>query len=363
MRFGPAGYPKVGSRSDPEASLGVTKEMGLDALEVEFVRGARISEERARAIGACARGFDIRLSCHAPYFISFNSDNPETIDKSVQWVVDTARAAHWLGAYIIVIHAAAYGSRPEAATENVIKGLAESKDRLDDMGIKDVILGVETMGKKGQFGTLKEITQVMSSVDGVRPVLDVAHVHARGGGCIKNEEDMRALVDEFFPLCGDVAHFHISCIKYGEKGEISHLPLSEMEPDMQYLADVLGDSDRDCTFICESPLVEKDAAVFRDMFPKYRRARKEEGTRWKLSQSLRPPFSWHSSSWQLRSSSPQSDAGLMAPRTIYGRAHTGGIRTRLFTVVVAIAVIVAIVLTAIGAVIFLDRCPFIGDNK
>lgn len=48
MRFGPAGYPKVGSRSDPEASLGVTKEMGLDALEVEFVRGARISEERAR---------------------------------------------------------------------------------------------------------------------------------------------------------------------------------------------------------------------------------------------------------------------------------------------------------------------------
>ena len=36
---------------------------------------------------------------------------------------------------------------------------------------------------------------------------------------------------------------------------------------MQMLANVLADSKRDCTFICESPLIEKDAVVFRDMFP------------------------------------------------------------------------------------------------
>jgi len=270
MRFGPAGYPQVSKKSDPEASLKYTHDLGLNALEVEFVRGARISEERAVAIGKVAKQYDIRLSCHAPYFISFNSENPETIDKSVEWVVDTAVAAHNLGAYIIVIHAAAYGKHPETATENVIKGLTASKNRLDDMGIKDVILGVETMGKQGQFGTLKEIAEVMDSVDGVHPVLDVAHVHARGVGCLKTKQDMQDLIDEFFPLAGDTAHFHISCIKYGQKGEISHLPLSEKEPDLQMLADILNDSDKDCNFICESPLIEKDAVVFRDMFPKYR---------------------------------------------------------------------------------------------
>lgn len=273
MRFGPAGYPKVSSKSDPEASLRYTRELGLDCLEVEFVRGARITEARAKAIGKCARDLDIRLSCHAPYFISFNSDNPETVDKSVQWVVDTAVAAHNLGAYIIVIHAASYGSHPETATENVIRGLTQCKNRLDDMGIKDVVLGVETMGKKGQFGTLKEIAEVMDSVDGVHPVLDVAHVHARGVGCLKTEQDMKDLVDEFFPLSGDTAHFHISCIKYGDKGEISHLPLSAKDPDLQMLADVLADSGKDCNFVCESPLIEQDAVVFRDMFPRYRRAR------------------------------------------------------------------------------------------
>jgi len=269
MRFGPAGYPSEGKT--PEGSLKYTKSIGLDALEVEFVRGARITPERAKAIGVAAKDLDIRLSCHAPYFISFNSDEPETREKSIAWVMDTVQAAHSLGAYIIVIHAASYGKSPDTALGSVIEGLSKCREKMDDAGIKDVILGVETMGKKGQFGTLKEIAKVMEDVDGVRPVLDVAHVHARDVGCLKTKDDMIRLVDEFFPLCGKIAHFHISCIKYGDRGEISHLPLSSKEPDMQMLADVLADSGQDCTFICESPLIAADAVVFRDMFPKYRR--------------------------------------------------------------------------------------------
>ena len=270
MRFGPAGYPSEGKT--PEGSLRYTKEIGLNALEVEFVRGARITQERAEAIGEAAKGLDIRLSCHAPYFISFNSEDQETREKSIGWVMDTVRAAHALGAYIIVIHAASYGKSPDTALGSVIEGLRKCKDKMDDEGIVDVILGVETMGKKGQFGTLKEISKVMDAVDGVRPVLDVAHVHARDVGCLRSKEDMGRLIGEFFPLCGDVAHMHISCIKYGDRGELSHLPLSAKDPDMQFLADVLEDSKQDCTFICESPLIAADAVVFRDMFPKYRRA-------------------------------------------------------------------------------------------
>lgn len=247
-----------------------TRNLGLDALEVEFVRGARIKPERAMEVGAKAKALDIRLSCHAPYFISFNSDSDETREKSIGWVMDTARAAHNLGAYIIVIHAASYGKSPETALPSVIAGLSKCKDMLDDEGIKDVILGVETMGKLGQFGTLDEIGKVMDSVDGVHPVLDVAHVHARGHGCLRTEQDMRELTDQFFNLSGDIAHFHISCIKYGDKGEISHLPLDTKEPDLQLLANVLADTRQECTFICESPLIEKDAVVFRDMFPAHR---------------------------------------------------------------------------------------------
>ena len=195
MRFGPAGYPSAGKT--PEGSLEYTKGLGLDALEVEFVRGARIKPERAQEIGAKA-------------------------EKSIGWVMDTARAAHNLGAYIIVIHAASYGKSPETALPSVIKGLSRCKDMLDDEGIRDVTLGVETMGKLGQFGTLDEIGKVMESVDGVRPVLDVAHVHARGRGCLRTEQDMRELTDQFFSLAGDIAHFHISCIKRSARSSANH---------------------------------------------------------------------------------------------------------------------------------------------
>ena len=266
MRFGPAGYP-LGSKN-PEDGFNITRSLGLDALEVEFVRGARISEEKARANGQLAKDRDIRLSCHAPYFISFNSDKPEARDKSVEYVLDTVRAAHWLGAYIIVIHAASYGKTPETATQSVIDGLNRCKEIMDDEGIKDVTLGIETMGKTGQWGTLPEISEVMRSVDGTVPVLDVAHTHARFHGSLKTEQDCRDLLDQFFPLAGPIAHFHISCIKYGDKGEISHLPLEAADPDMSMFARAVETYDKECTFICESPLQEKDAVVFRSYFSK-----------------------------------------------------------------------------------------------
>ena len=242
------------------------RSLGLDALEIEFVRGVRISAEKAKANGALAKARDIRLSCHAPYFISFNSDTQETRDKSVQYVVDTARAAHNLGAYIIVIHAASYGKTPDQATDSVIDGLNRAREILDSEGIRDVTLGIETMGKKGQWGTLPEIGKVMESVELTAPVLDVAHTHARFGGSLQTEEDCKKLLDEFFPLAGDIAHFHISCIKYGDKGEISHLPLEAKDPDMSVFAKAVEKYDRDCTFVCESPLQEKDAVLFRSYF-------------------------------------------------------------------------------------------------
>jgi len=267
MRFGPAGYPQ--KSKDPKDALNIIKDMKLDALEMEFVRGARISEAKAKEIGAMAKERDIRLSAHAPYFVSFNSDTPETREKSVTWVIDTVRAANNLGAHIVVIHAASYGKEPSKATDSVITGLNKCKEIMDAENIKNVILGLETMGRSATWGTLKEISEVMDSVDGIRPVLDVAHVHARDGGCLRTEKDMRDLTEEFFSMAGDRPHFHISCIQYTSKGEKMHLPLSAADPDMSLLADVLNDRREDCTFICESPLQEEDAVVFKNMFERF----------------------------------------------------------------------------------------------
>ena len=268
MRFGPAGYPKAAK--DAKDALNIIKGMGLNALEMEFVRGVKTSEAKAKEIGAAAKELDIRLSAHAPYFVSFNSDTPETREKSISWVMDTVRVAHSLGAHIIVIHAAQYGKEPSEATDSVIKGLNRCKEIMDDENIKDVTLGLETMGRAATWGTLKEIGEVMDGIPGVRPVLDVSHIHARYGGSLRTKQDMGSLTDEFFLLAGDIPHFHISCIEYTGKGEKEHLPLSAKDPDMSLLAEALNDCKKDCTFICESPLLEEDALNFKRMFPRYR---------------------------------------------------------------------------------------------
>ena len=132
MRFGPAGYPPEGKTTKDK--MDIIKNLGLDALEVEFVRGAKISEDKAKETGSLAKERDIRLSAHAPYFISFNSDKQETRDKSIQWVMDTVHAAHNMGAYLIVIHAASYGKTPETATSSVIDGLLKCREIMDDEG-------------------------------------------------------------------------------------------------------------------------------------------------------------------------------------------------------------------------------------
>jgi len=268
MRFGPAGYPL--RSKDPKDALNIISEMKLDALEMEFVRGARISEAKAKEIGAMAKERNIRLSAHAPYFVSFNSETQETREKSITWVTDTVKAAHHMGAYMVVIHAASYGKEPSKATDSVIDGLNRCKEVMDAEDIKDVTLGLETMGRPATWGTLDEISKVMDSVPGTRPVLDVAHVHARHGGSLRTENDMRALTEEFFLLAGDRPHFHISGIEFTDKGERKHLPLSSADPDMSLLANVLNDCGKDCTFICESPLLEADAIAFKRMFPRFR---------------------------------------------------------------------------------------------
>lgn len=268
MRFGPGGYPKTSK--NPKDALDIIKGLGLSALELEYVRGVKTSKENAVGFGAMAKERDIRLTAHAPYYISMNSDKTETRDKSIDWIMDTVRVMHHMGGYSIAVHAGAYGKEPGKATENIIAGVSKCRDLMDDEGIKDVDIGLETMGKTAVWGTLKEISAVVDSVDGVRPVLDVSHIHARSRGSLKTVKDMKDMLDEFFPMAGDRPHFHISCIKYGDKGELSHLPLSSKDPDMSLLAEAITEyyPKKDCNFVCESPLLEQDAVVFKNMFRK-----------------------------------------------------------------------------------------------
>ncbi len=255
--FGPAGYP-TGSRGPLEA-LERIRALKLNALEVQFVRQVRMGEDKARAAEERARDLGILLSAHAPYYVNFNSPSRTTVRKSGEWVMKAARAAHQMGAWIIVLHAAAYsGKDPKAATRSVIRGVTKCRDQMEKEGI-DVLLGLETMGKKGSWGTIEEIAHVVREIEGTAPVLDFAHLHARSGGGLRTVSDFRRVLVECGEFYRGHLHCHFSCVEYTEAGERSHLPMSAKAPDYALLVAALKEEERGVTVISETPLLERDA--------------------------------------------------------------------------------------------------------
>jgi deoxyribonuclease-4 len=256
LRVGPAGYP-AGSKGGANA-VERTRALGLNALEVQFGRSVNLTEEKAREAGAKAREMDVALSAHAPYYINFNSTE-QTVEKSHDWLMRALRAADAMGARIVVVHAASYmGATSEQTTRRVVEAMRRARRQMEAEDLRPII-GLEAMGKQATWGTLTEIEAVMAEVEGVEPVPDFGHIHARDGGRLRTENDFRDVLDACFHMHPGRLHCHFSCIEFTAKGEKRHLLLETREPDFALLANLIRDGRRDLTIISETPAPSEDA--------------------------------------------------------------------------------------------------------
>jgi len=262
IRIGPSGSTTQ-ARSTLEA-VDIVADLGLTALEVNYVRGARASEETTRKVGVKAEERGVTLSAHAPYYVSLNSERDEVRDSSVGHIVETARRCQWLGAPFFAVHGGTYGGKesPEA-TDGVVERILQVQTRMETEGIIGVKIGLETTGRPSAWGTMDEIGAVAEQTDAVIPVVDFSHVHARSGGGLKTTEDFEALVEWALEVSDCQLYCHFQSIEYGEKGERRHLPVDRWDPDFRLLAPVLLDLSCDVHLICESPLLEADALLIK----------------------------------------------------------------------------------------------------
>jgi deoxyribonuclease-4 len=262
IRIGPSGSTTQ-AKTTLEA-VGIVADMGLTALEVNYVRGARASEETTRNVGAAAAERGVTLSAHAPYYVSLNSQRDEVRASSVGHIVETARRCQWLGASFFAVHGGTYGGlEPDQATDGVVDRILQVRTRMEADGIIGVKVGLETTGRPSAWGTMEEIESVAEQVDGVIPVVDFSHVHARSGGGLKTTEDFQAVVDWALEVSDCQLYCHFQSIEYGETGERRHLPVDAWDPDFRLLAPVLRQISCDVHLICESPLLEADALLIK----------------------------------------------------------------------------------------------------
>jgi deoxyribonuclease-4 len=260
---GTAGIPGSSKERSTEGGIREVKRLGLQSMEVEFVRGVAMSPEKAEAVGKVQKETGIRLSVHAPYYI--NLCNPEKLRDSQKRIIDSAHRGHLMGSGVIVFHPGYYGKLgKEEAFEMVESACKEMAEVVGDNGWK-VRLGLETTGKMSQFGTVDEILGICRDNKLCVPVIDWAHLFAKYQGDV----DFKSILSKVISAGYEKLHSHFSNIEFTEKGERRHLTLDHRQPDFGGLAKLILKSGlREINIISESPDIEGDALVMKRSFEK-----------------------------------------------------------------------------------------------
>lgn len=264
LLFGTGGVPHGTPKRSSLAGIKQIRELGLDCMELAFVRRVAMGEKTASEVRQAAEEYEVRLSVHAPYYVNLNSPEADKVQASRKRILQAARVGWLCGAQSIVFHPAFYhGDPPEIVYERVRRHLVELAEELRAEG-NGTTLRPETTGKVSQFGTLEELLMLSKEVEGVAPCVDFAHLHARTGADNAYEEFVAFLELIEGELgqagLGDM-HIHMSGIDYGPGGEKEHLNLADADLRYIELLQALRDFEVGGLVICESPNLEEDALL------------------------------------------------------------------------------------------------------
>ena len=273
--------------------LGVRRchELGLAAMEVEFVQGVRMREELAKEVGAEAKKLGVSLSVHAPYFINLCSDEEQKLANSRRHILQSVQMAHDMHASPVVFHPGFYQERPKEECEKRAKNeLGKILESMASSGWGDVVLGPELTGKKSAYGDLDEIIELSRhfGLQRVQPVVDFGHYHARISR-IKSKADYEAVLDKIENVLGSAYrhtfHCHYAEIQFSDAGEGKHLPIGSLKtgasapasgpgaggPPYLPLLQALHERRYEGTIVCESPKLEDDSLI---MWKRYEQMKK-----------------------------------------------------------------------------------------
>ncbi len=272
ITFGPAGIPLSCKGRTVRDGIIYTRNLELDAMEVQFVRGIRMDEEEAQKVRETAEEAGIELHVKAPYYLNLAGDEAN-VEMSKNKILAAGHLAHIMGAQTLVFHPGFYGELSKEETmQRVVKNLRDIRDVFVTEGWTPR-LGMEIMGKRNVFGSLEEVLEVCQKVKGIIPVIDFAHIHARGNGILQNPEDFVAVLEKLAPLKLDHFLIHFTGIHYENGNARYRLPIKKGDLKFEPLCDVLLDSNISATIISTSPILEHDAMYMNIVFDRVKERR------------------------------------------------------------------------------------------
>lgn len=266
LLFGISGLPiGDGSRKfNYSSGIEYVKSIGLDAMELLFVRSVNVTNKNKDIILKTKLAKDIYLSAHGSHYINLNSDESEKQEQSMVRIIKAMEGLSEVKGKSLIFHPGYYLKDSKEDTYNTIK------KNLLKLPYKGVDYRLETTGKRTQFGTLEELVSLCKEVSACKLCIDFSHIHARGNGSLKCYDDfakiLKYVLDELGVGALEDMHIHMGGINYNEKGERNHLPL--VDSDFNYHACLKAIKDfnvKECV-ILEGPLVEKDALLLKNTY-------------------------------------------------------------------------------------------------
>ena len=267
--FGPAGncdrFKAEGYKKTIQAMKWLTS-LGLDSYEYQCGNGVSAGIPTLLEIGAEAQKYGVHMSLHAPYYISLSGVVPEKRLKSINYITQSVEAANALGAGTVVIHTGSASKITRAEAMDLARDTLWKT--LECVPYPEISLGLETMGKENQLGTLEEVVELCTLDSRLCPVVDFGHLNARNvGGLFVTADDYRRVFNLIAEKLGDgyanSLHCHFSKIAYTEKGEKNHLTFEDtvFGPPFEPLMEAIVREGVSPNIICESAGTQADDAL------------------------------------------------------------------------------------------------------
>jgi deoxyribonuclease IV len=247
IKFGTGGMPLTTHPRTAADGVRRVRELGLDAMELEFVYQIFVKEDDRENLKKVAEENNVALSTHGSYYINLASPEIDKWEASIKRVVDGAEAAEQCGAKSITFHPAAFMGREY---EDVYSQVGEAMKKIFEEYHKrnlSIRISPELTGKAAQFGDLESLIQLVLDFKGenIGFCFDFAHKHARDGGGWNSYEEFNQMFGTIRKSLGDDflknMHMHMSGINYSPKGERNHLTLLSSHEEYKKLGIDVGD--------------------------------------------------------------------------------------------------------------------------
>ena len=299
VKLGPAGVPLSCKGRTIVEGMDDIISLGLETMEVQTVRMVAPQHfEQYWQAGVLANKTDFEMNIHGPYYSELLGGRVER-GRSLSKIEATLQAARTINARHITLHAGHYGDfgRGQAANEQVANVFSGIVDRIREIWHDDEDefpvfpwikngtpskIGIETSGRQELWGSLEEVLEVVNHVEGTVPVLNIAHIHARGHGQMRTSEDYGELFDMVRETIGTKEFYcHFSGVEHRTGNAMHYTQIKKSDLNFEPLAEFIVEDGGwlDITLISDSPLLEHDAMYMMQNIEKSRHKQLERKAR------------------------------------------------------------------------------------